>query len=207
MRATSPCPGVGVRRLDTRLRAYRFRPYLLRQIGKPLEPMKDTLCPKILLGPTVLIAAIASVQAALILGNVAASHLDNALSLAAWHSLAASSVSLLADTDRPGTNQGVVWRRMLLPGADALEYPNPSPAAAAPKLLYARSNPASAIAYLHPRECAVESDGAGGLDDFALLAPLRRAMRTMSRSCESLKPSRPLGPTRSPSSMGGPSPP
>ena len=95
------------------------------------------------------------------------------LSLAAWPSLAASSLSLLADTDGPGINQGVVWQRTLLPGAGApWNTPTHRHTGTRSKLLYARSNLASAITYLHPRECAVESDGAAGLDDFALLAPL-----------------------------------
>ena len=55
-----------------------------------------------------LIAAIASVQAALIPGNVAAST-DNALSLAAWPLLATSSVSSVADTAILGNSQ--VWAR------------------------------------------------------------------------------------------------
>jgi len=95
------------------------------------------------------------------------------LSLAASPSLAASSVSLLADTDGPGTTQGAVWQRTLLPGAGVpWNTPTHRHTATASKLQYARSNPASAVDYLRPRECAVEPDGAAGLDDFALLAPL-----------------------------------
>jgi D-alanyl-D-alanine endopeptidase (penicillin-binding protein 7) len=129
------------------------------------------------LGPTVLIAAIASVQAALIPGNVAAST-DNVLSLAAWPLLATSRVSSVADTAALGNSQGLVSRRMVLPGAQvSWSIRIHRQAAAAPKLQYGRSNRGFVVDYLHPRECAVESDGAAGLDDFALLAPLpsRRA--------------------------------
>jgi serine-type D-Ala-D-Ala endopeptidase (penicillin-binding protein 7) len=98
------------------------------------------------------------------------------LSLTAWPSPAASGASPIPDTEAPRNNQAVVWQRVLLPGAGVpwniqshRHVRRSSPVAARlGKLQYVRSNPRSAVDYLHPRECVVESDLATGLDPSTL---------------------------------------
>jgi serine-type D-Ala-D-Ala endopeptidase (penicillin-binding protein 7) len=130
------------------------------------------------------------------------------LSLTVWPSLAATGVSPAPDTDAFRTgSQAVVWQRALLPSAGApWNMPShhhlrgSSPNATTPgKLTHVRVKPRSAVDYLRPRECAVESDISAGLDATTvnLLAqlPARDADGTPpTPKVPSAEPSRPIPP-------------
>ncbi len=101
------------------------------------------------------------------------------LSLTAWPSLAAG-VSSVPDTEAPRSNQAIVWQRALLPNAGVpwsipshRQVRGPSPSTPG-KVAHVRSKSRSSLDYLHPLECAVESDVAAGPDPstLALLAQL-----------------------------------